>query len=77
MAAFRCKESFVFWKDGSPVTVVSGDIVASVKDPRYVGHENAFEPIEEYATRRHQPVEETTAEPGTHRSVGKTTPPSK
>lgn len=69
VVGYRCKESFViFPKGAAPIVVSAGDMITSTKDPRYAGHEGSFEPLEDYALRRHQPVEQATAEPGAKRT---------
>lgn len=72
MPVWQCKEAFAYWRNGHPVVVAHGDLVSSPKDPRYKGHEDSFELVEEKAARQaaqHAPaVEAATANPGERRS---------
>lgn len=69
MPVWQCKEAFVFWRGGAPIVVSHGDLVSNAKDPRYKGHEDAFELVEDKAARQATPVvEAATAAPGERRS---------
>ena len=72
---YRCKSGFAFWVKGSPTVVRAGDIVSSEKDPRYKGHEENFESIDEHMAKRGRPVEQATAAPGEVRTVVHPAPP--
>lgn len=71
MPVWQCKEAFAFWRGGHPIVVSHGDLVSNPKDPRYKGHEGAWELVEDKAARQaspHTSVEAATANPGERRS---------
>lgn len=70
MSIYQCKEAFVFWRGAEPVVVNPGDLCSNTKDPRYKGHESAWELVEEKAMRQDNAanVEAATAAPGERRS---------
>jgi hypothetical protein len=69
---YRCKEPFVYWVDGTPITVTAG-VLATDADDAYKKNPDAFETALSVATRqsgkKSDTVEAATAAPGEKRTT--------